>query len=107
MCIDAHTQNDHDEIRKRVSTIFCDAESRAYANPLANRGYRTGSVCVTDYPEEVKPFYMRQNDDGRTVACVDMLVPGVCELAGGSLRCVKEVACPVSAYFWFQETPPD
>ena len=46
-----------------------------------------GSVFVTDYPSAVKPFYMRQNDDNTdTVACVDMLVPGVCELAGGSLR---------------------
>jgi hypothetical protein len=44
-----------------------------------------GSVCVTDYPAAVKPFYMRRNDD-KTVACVDLLVPGVCELAGGSLR---------------------
>ncbi|KNC82587.1 asparaginyl-tRNA synthetase [Sphaeroforma arctica JP610] len=45
-----------------------------------------GSVFITDYPSAIKPFYMLRNDDGNTAACVDMLVPRVCELAGGSLR---------------------
>jgi len=45
-----------------------------------------GPVFVTDYPVHLKPFYMRLNDDGRTVACFDLLVPHVGELAGGSLR---------------------
>ena len=43
-------------------------------------------VFVTDYPKEIKSFYMRQNEDGRTVAAADMLVPGVGELCGGSQR---------------------
>ena len=43
-------------------------------------------VFVTDYPREIKSFYMRQNDDGKTVAAADMLVPGVGELCGGSQR---------------------
>ncbi len=43
-------------------------------------------VFVTDYPQEIKAFYMRQNDDGKTVAAMDMLVPGVGELIGGSQR---------------------
>ncbi|HIW53983.1 MAG TPA: asparagine--tRNA ligase, partial [Candidatus Ruthenibacterium merdigallinarum] len=43
-------------------------------------------VFVTDYPKEIKSFYMRVNDDGRTVAAVDMLVPGIGELIGGSQR---------------------
>lgn len=43
-------------------------------------------VFVTDYPNEIKAFYMRQNDDGKTVAAMDMLVPGVGELIGGSQR---------------------
>ncbi|MBQ8388204.1 MAG: asparagine--tRNA ligase [Clostridia bacterium] len=43
-------------------------------------------VFVTDYPKEIKAFYMRQNDDGKTVAAADMLVPGVGELIGGSQR---------------------
>ena len=43
-------------------------------------------VFLTDYPKEIKPFYMRMNDDGRTVAAVDLLVPGIGELIGGSQR---------------------
>ena len=43
-------------------------------------------VFVIDYPKEIKAFYMRQNDDGRTVAAMDLLVPGVGELIGGSQR---------------------
>ncbi|KAJ2859027.1 asparaginyl-tRNA synthetase [Coemansia aciculifera] len=45
-----------------------------------------GPVFVTDYPAAIKPFYMLPNPDGRTVACMDLLVPGPCELLGGSLR---------------------
>ncbi|KAJ2785443.1 asparaginyl-tRNA synthetase [Coemansia javaensis] len=45
-----------------------------------------GPVFVTDYPAETKPFYMLPNADGRTVSCMDLLVPGPCELMGGSLR---------------------
>lgn len=47
---------------------------------------RDGPVFVTDYPAEQKPFYMRTNQDDRTVACFDLLVPGLGELVGGSLR---------------------
>ena len=43
-------------------------------------------VFITDYPTELKPFYMRGNDDGCTVACFDLVVPGIGEVAGGSLR---------------------
>lgn len=43
-------------------------------------------VFVTDYPKDIKAFYMRLNDDGKTVAAADMLVPGVGELIGGSQR---------------------
>lgn len=45
-----------------------------------------GPVFVTNYPKEIKAFYMRLNDDGKTVAAVDLLVPGVGELIGGSQR---------------------
>ncbi len=45
-----------------------------------------GPVFVTDYPKEIKSFYMRLNDDGKTVAAMDMLVPSVGELIGGSQR---------------------
>ena len=43
-------------------------------------------VTVYDYPKEIKPFYMRQNDDGKTVAAMDVLVPGIGEIIGGSQR---------------------
>ena len=43
-------------------------------------------VFVTDYPKEIKAFYMKQNPDGKTVAAVDLLVPGIGEIIGGSQR---------------------
>ena len=43
-------------------------------------------VFVTDYPKEIKSFYMKQNDDGKTVACTDLLVPHIGEIIGGSER---------------------
>ena len=43
-------------------------------------------VFVTDYPKDIKAFYMKQNDDGKTVAAVDCLVPGIGEIIGGSQR---------------------
>ena len=43
-------------------------------------------VTVYDYPKEIKPFYMRVNDDGKTVAAMDVLVPGIGEIVGGSQR---------------------
>lgn len=48
--------------------------------------YAHGPVFITDYPKEIKSFYMRQNDDGKTVAAMDMLVPGIGEIIGGSQR---------------------
>ena len=43
-------------------------------------------VTVFDFPKEIKPFYMRSNDDGKTVAAIDLLVPGIGEIVGGSQR---------------------
>lgn len=45
-----------------------------------------GPVVVTDYPRDIKAFYMRLNDDEKTVAAMDVLVPGVGEIIGGSQR---------------------
>lgn len=45
-----------------------------------------GPVFITDYPKEIKAFYMRENDDKKTVAAMDLLVPGVGEIIGGSQR---------------------
>jgi asparaginyl-tRNA synthetase len=67
-------------------------------------------VFVTDYPKEIKAFYMRQNDDGRTVAAMDLLVPGVGEIIGGSQReerldvlqsRMEELKLKISDYNWY------
>ena len=67
-------------------------------------------VFVTDYPREIKAFYMRQNDDGKTVAACDCLVPGIGEILGGSQReerlerleaRMKEMGLPVEDYWWY------
>ena len=67
-------------------------------------------VFVTDYPKEIKAFYMRQNDDGKTVAAADCLVPGVGELIGGSQReerieileaRIKELGMNPEDYWWY------
>ena len=67
-------------------------------------------MFLTDYPKEIKSFYMRINDDGKTVAACDLLVPGVGEIVGGSqreerydvldARC-KELGMDMSEYQWF------
>ncbi|MGM9635687.1 MAG: asparagine--tRNA ligase [Candidatus Avispirillum sp.] len=67
-------------------------------------------VFVTDYPKEIKSFYMRLNDDGKTVAAMDMLVPGVGEIIGGSQReerldilldRMKELNMKEEDYYWY------
>ncbi len=67
-------------------------------------------VFVTDYPKEIKAFYMRLNDDGKTVAAVDMLVPGIGEIIGGSQReerldllqeRLKELNLNEEDYWWY------
>lgn len=71
-----------------------------------------GPVFVTDYPKEIKSFYMRLNDDGKTVAATDMLVPGVGELIGGSqreermdvlLNRMSELHLNPEDYWWYLE----
>ena len=65
---------------------------------------------VTDYPMDIKAFYMKQNDDGKTVAATDLLVPGIGELIGGSQReddlnklknRMKELGLPEEEYWWY------
>jgi len=69
-------------------------------------------VFVIDYPKEIKAFYMRQNDDGKTVAAMDLLVPGVGELIGGSQReerleileqRIEELGMDKSDLWWYLE----
>lgn len=70
-------------------------------------------VFVTDYPKDIKAFYMRQNDDGKTVAAMDLLVPGVGEIIGGSQReerldvlenRIKELKMKEEDYWWYLDT---
>lgn len=67
-------------------------------------------VFVTDYPKEIKAFYMRLNEDGKTVAAMDLLVPGVGEIIGGSQReerydmlvsRIKELGLHEEDYWWY------
>ena len=69
-------------------------------------------VFVTDYPADIKAFYMRLNDDGKTVAAMDMLVPGVGELIGGSqreermdmlLKAMEKFHLKEEDYWWYLE----
>lgn len=62
----------------------CDLQSE-HERYLTEKVYQK-PVFLTDYPKDIKAFYMRLNDDGRTVAASDLLVPGVGELIGGSQR---------------------
>ncbi|VAH45743.1 unnamed protein product [Triticum turgidum subsp. durum] len=59
------------------------SEHERYITEVAFGG---SPVIIRDYPKEIKAFYMRQNDDGKTVAAMDLLVPRVGELIGGSQR---------------------
>ncbi len=70
-------------------------------------------VIVTDYPKDIKAFYMRQNDDGKTVAAMDILAPGIGEIVGGSQReerldylenRMREMQIPVQEMFWYLDT---
>jgi asparaginyl-tRNA synthetase len=69
-------------------------------------------VVVTDYPKEIKAFYMRQNDDGKTVAAMDVLAPGIGEIIGGSQReerldrldaRIEEMGLAKEDYGWYRD----
>ena len=70
-------------------------------------------VIVTGYPKEIKAFYMRQNEDGKTVAAMDILAPGIGEIVGGSqreerldklTRRMKEMNIPADEMYWYLDT---
>ena len=69
-------------------------------------------VFVTDYPKDIKAFYMRLNEDGKTVRAMDLLVPGVGEIIGGSqreeredvlLERIEEFGLNKEDYWWYLE----
>lgn len=70
-------------------------------------------VIVTDYPKDIKAFYMRQNDDGKTVAAMDILAPGIGEIVGGSqreerldylLKRMEEMHIPEEELYWYVDS---
>lgn len=70
-------------------------------------------VIVTNYPKEIKAFYMRQNEDGKTVAALDILAPGIGEIVGGSQReerleklqqRMEEMHIPAEELYWYLDT---
>ena len=70
-------------------------------------------VIVTNYPKDIKAFYMRQNDDGKTVAAMDILAPGIGEIVGGSQReerlekltqRMNEMHIPQEELWWYLDT---
>lgn len=70
-------------------------------------------VILTDYPKDIKAFYMRQNDDGKTVAAMDILFPGIGEIVGGSQReerleqlerRMQEMHIPADEMYWYLDT---
>ncbi|MCM1066265.1 MAG: asparagine--tRNA ligase [Muribaculaceae bacterium] len=70
-------------------------------------------VILTDYPAEIKAFYMKQNDDGRTVRAMDVLFPKIGEIIGGSereadydklLRRIEELGIPMKDMWWYLDT---
>ena len=72
--------------------------------------YFDGPVFITDWPKDIKAFYMKQNEDGKTVAAVDLEVPGAGELMGGSQReenydklieRMKELNIPIEGMDWY------
>jgi len=74
--------------------------------------YAKRPVVVVDYPKEIKAFYMRLNDDERTVAAMDVLAPGIGEIVGGSQReerldvldaRIRETGLDLAAYWWYRD----
>jgi asparaginyl-tRNA synthetase len=70
-------------------------------------------VIVTNYPKDIKSFYMRENEDGKTVAAMDILAPGIGEIVGGSqreerldklLKRMEEMHIPADEMWWYLDT---
>lgn len=88
----------------------CDMQSE-HERYLAEEVFK-GPVTVLNYPKEIKSFYMRMNDDEKTVAAMDVLLPNVGEIIGGSqredrldllVRRMEEVGLDPAAYWWYND----
>jgi asparaginyl-tRNA synthetase len=103
------------EILKRSGRRFEFEVSFGYDLQAEHERYLTENyfkkpVMVFNYPKEIKPFYMRVNDDNRTVAAMDVLVPGIGEIIGGSQReerldvlenRMDALSLPKAPYWWY------
>ena len=100
-------ENHNDEFEYKVSWgVDLQTEHERY---LCEKIFKK-PVFVTNYPKDIKAFYMKQNDDGKTVAATDLLVPGIGEIIGGSqreenydklLNRMKELNMPINEYDWY------
>jgi len=90
--------------------VACPDHSGMIANEGAPGLISAGGAM--NYPREIKAFYMRANDDGRTVAAIDILAPGISEIGGGSQReerlevldrRIEEMKLNKDAYWWFRD----
>lgn len=89
--------------------VWGEALQSEHERYLTEKHFRS-PVAVYNYPRNAKPFYMRQNDDGKTVAAADLLVPGIGEIVGGSqreerlerlLEAMKEHGLSEEDYGWY------
>ncbi len=92
----------------------------AYGNDLQTEherflteDYFKQPIVIYNYPKEIKPFYMRMNDDGKTVAAMDVIVPRIGEIIGGSQReerldvlekRMEETSMPKESYWWYMDS---
>lgn len=100
-------------VKFEVDDIFWGMDLQSEHEKYLTEKVIKGPLFITDYPKDIKAFYMRQNDDGKTVAACDLLVPGIGELVGGSqreeryevlLKRMEELKMDIPAYDWYLET---
>ena len=99
--------------RKFEFPIYWGADLASEHERYLVEEYFKRPVILTDYPKEIKAFYMKQNPDGKTVAAMDVLFPQIGEIIGGSQReedynklvtRMQEVGIPVSSMSWYLDT---
>ncbi|QCI18896.1 asparagine--tRNA ligase [Buchnera aphidicola] len=97
---------------KFEKTVFLGIDLNTEHERFLVEKYFKKPVIITDYPKELKPFYMRLNNDKKTVAAIDLLVPGIGELIGGSQReerisildsRLSEFGLKKEDYWWYRD----
>lgn len=101
--------------KKKFQYLICDwgIDFQSEHERYLVEKYFKKPVIITDYPKEIKAFYMKQNDDGKTVRGMDVLFPQIGEIIGGSQReenleklytRIEELKIPKEELWWFLET---